>query len=75
MLRGACLAEKLQGILIESLHLRDIHYRLAMAKWTSFSRVVRFYRQRKPWKGVRERLEFKNAMGYFLRRVDIGANP
>ncbi len=47
----------------------------AMARWTLPLKVVRSWWMTKPWKGVRERLGFENAMGQFLGRADIGANP
>jgi hypothetical protein len=47
----------------------------AMARWTLAVKVVRSWWQTKPWKGVRERLSFENAMGQFLGRSDIGGNP
>lgn len=47
----------------------------AMARWTLPGRVVRSWWRTKPWKGIRERLSFENAMGQFLGRSDIGGNP
>lgn len=47
----------------------------AMARWTLPMKVVRSWWRTKPWKGVRARLSFENAMGQFLGRADIGANP
>ena len=47
----------------------------AMARWTLPVKVVRSWWRTRPWKGVGERLSFENAMGQFLGRADIGANP
>jgi len=34
-------------------------------------KVIRSWWRTKPWKGVRERLSFENAVGQFLGRGDI----
>jgi len=45
----------------------------AMAGWRLPVKAIRSWWRTKPWKGVRERLSFENAMGQFLGRADIGA--
>jgi len=45
----------------------------AMPSWTLPVKAIRSWWRTKPWKGVRERLSFENAMGQFLGRADIGA--
>jgi hypothetical protein len=47
----------------------------AMARWTLPGRVARSWWRTKPWRGIGVRLSFENAIGQFLGRADIGANP